>query len=115
MENLMHRLPMLKLEFTQIKAPEFPHLVDQLEFLADVFEDVMERAYMDLPVYVLACVAYALIYAHRVSDLIPDHVIHFGHVDDSAVVRAVLIMHERDLKAYALSEGMDWDEITTEA
>ena len=113
LDNLLHRLPQLKLEFTQIKAPEFPHLIDQLEFLADALEDSIERAYLDLPLYAISSIAYALIYAHRVSDLIPDHIIHFGHVDDSAIVRTVLVMHEKDLKAYALSQGMDWHRITT--
>ena len=34
-EKILHHLPQWKLEFTQINAPKFPHLVDQLEFLAD--------------------------------------------------------------------------------
>jgi len=34
-ENVLRHLPQWKLEFTQISAPKFPHLVDQLEFLAD--------------------------------------------------------------------------------
>ena len=33
------KLPFLKMEFTQIDAPKYPHLVEQLEFLADVVED----------------------------------------------------------------------------
>ena len=49
MKNLLHRLPLLKAEFTQIHAPKFPHLVDQLEFLADVVEDFAEGAYQDIP------------------------------------------------------------------
>ncbi len=113
LDNLLHRLPILKLEFTQIKAPAFPHLIDQLEFLADALEDAVEKAYLDLPLHAIASIAYALIYSHKVSDLIPDHIIHMGHADDSAVVRAVLIMYEKDLKAYALSQGMDWEQITT--
>jgi len=38
-EKVVRQLPQWKLEFTQISAPKFPHLVDQLEFLADVVED----------------------------------------------------------------------------
>ena len=34
-DKIVHQLPQWKLEFTQINAPKFPHLVDQLEFLAD--------------------------------------------------------------------------------
>ena len=34
-ERVLRHLPQWKLEFTQIYEPLFPHLVDQLEFLAD--------------------------------------------------------------------------------
>ena len=48
-EKMLRHLPQWKLEFTQIYEPLFPHLVDQLEFLADVVEDSAEGAYQDLP------------------------------------------------------------------
>ncbi len=32
-EQVLRQLPLWKVEFTQINAPRFPHLVDQLEFL----------------------------------------------------------------------------------
>ena len=38
-EKVLRQLPQWKLEFTQISAPKFPHLVDQLEFLADAVEE----------------------------------------------------------------------------
>src|SRR2546421_8852807 len=43
------KLPFLKMEFTQIDAPKYPHLVEQLEFLADVVEDFAEGAEDNLP------------------------------------------------------------------
>src|ERR1039458_6303970 len=48
-EKVLRQLPQWKLEFTQINAPKFPHLVDQLEFLADAVEDTIEGVYKDLP------------------------------------------------------------------
>jgi hypothetical protein len=48
-DKVLRQLPQWKLEFTQIYAPLFPHLVDQLEFLADAVEDAAEGAYKDLP------------------------------------------------------------------
>ena len=33
-EQVLRHLPLWKVEFTQINAPKYPHLVDQLEFLA---------------------------------------------------------------------------------
>ena len=44
-EKVLRQLPLWKVEFTQIQAPLFPHLVDQLEFLADAVEDFAEGAY----------------------------------------------------------------------
>jgi uncharacterized membrane protein YkvA (DUF1232 family) len=106
------KLPLLKVEFAQINAPKFPHLVDQLEFLANVVEDFAERAADDLPYVTIANAAFALIYAHRQLDLIPNTIPEFGHADDSGVVRAVLIEHERVLANYAADRGIDWSKIT---
>jgi uncharacterized membrane protein YkvA (DUF1232 family) len=106
------KLPLLKVEFAQINAPRFPHLVDQLEFLADVVEDFAEGAADDLPYVAVANASFALIYAHRQLDLIPDSVPEFGHADDSGVVRAVLIEHERVLANYAAKRGINWAKIT---
>lgn len=115
LKDLMHKLPLLKAEFTQIHAPRFPHLVDQLEFLADVVEDVIEEAYLDLPYEALAMASFALIYVHKQMDLIPDSVPEWGLLDDSLVVRAALLEHERDFQAYAAVQGFDWKKITTKA
>jgi len=96
------KLPFLKMEFTQIDAPKYPHLV----------EDFAEGAEDDLPYQVVAGSVFALIYAHRQKDLIPDFVPEFGHADESAVVRAVLIEHEKALGDYANRRHLNWAEIT---
>ena len=106
------KLPMLKMEFATINAPRYPHLVDQLEFLADVVEDFAEGATEDLPFVTVAAAVFALIYAHRQFDLIPDSIPEFGHADDSGVVRAVLIEHERVLSDYAAKQQWNWAAIT---
>lgn len=114
-EQLLHKLPMLKAEFTQIHAPKYPHLVNQLEFLADVVEDCTEGAYKDLPFVTYAAAIFALIYAHKKIDMIPETLPIPGHADESSIVRAVLLDHEGALRAYALLEGLDWKKITTRA
>jgi uncharacterized membrane protein YkvA (DUF1232 family) len=114
-ETLLRKLPLWKAEFTQIQAPKFPHLVGQLEFLANLVEDVAEGAYKDLPYVALAAAVFALIYAHRKVDLIPDSLGDLGRADDSSVVRAVLIQHEKALAMYATSQGVDWGRITSKA
>src|SRR6185369_98949 len=100
-ENVLRQLPLWKIEFTQINAPKFPHLVDQLEFLAAAVEDFAEGAYKDLPFFAVAEAVFALTYAHKKVDLIPDIMPNLGRADDSSVVRAVLIQNERTLAKYA--------------
>jgi len=112
MKNLLHRLPLLKAEFTQIHAPKFPHLVDQLEFLADVVEDFAEGAYQDIPYTAAAASAFAIIYTHRLLDIIPDFVAQISFEDDSAVVRAVLMLYEKDFEKYAHVQHLNWKKIT---
>jgi uncharacterized membrane protein YkvA (DUF1232 family) len=101
----------LKLEFTGINAPNFPHLVDQLTFLTDVVEDFAEGAADDVPYVVIAAAVFALIYTHGQVDLIPASNPQFGHGDDSSVVRVVLIEHERVLFNYAVNRGINWSRI----
>ncbi len=110
--KVVRQLPQWKLEFTQINAPKFPHLVDQLEFLADAVEDAVEGAYKDLPYAAMAQAAFALIYAHKKMSILPESVVELNRADDSSVVRAVLIQNEKALALYAGAQGMNWKKIT---
>lgn len=113
MEKVLRQLPQWKLEFTQIYAPLFPHLVDQLEFLADAVEDTAEGAYKDLPYCALAGALFALVYAHKKVGIIPDSVLNLGRADDSSIVRAVLIQNEKAFALYAAAQNMDWTRVTS--
>src|SRR5215468_8514824 len=113
-EKVLRQLPQWKLEFTQIHAPLFPHLVDQLEFLADAVEDAVEGAYTELPYTAIAQAVFALIYAHKKGGVIPDSILSLGYADDSSVVRAVLIQNERAFAVYAGTQGVDWQKITSQ-
>src|SRR5258708_11406364 len=113
-DKLLRHLPQWKLEFTQIYEPLFPHLVDQLEFLADAVEDAAEGAYKDLPYAAFAQAAFALIYAHNKVGIIPDSVLHLGRADESSVVRAVLLQNEKSCAIYAASQDFQWSKITTQ-
>lgn len=115
LHGIHQKLPQLKLEFAEIHAPKYPHLVDQLEFLADVIEDYAEDADKEMPYFVLAEACFALAYTHKQDDLIPDHVKDVGYADDSSVVRVVLIENEKVLSDYAKRHGIDWGQITTQA
>lgn len=111
-DKVLRKLPLWKAEFTQISAPQFPHLIGQLEFLADVVEDFAEGAYKDLSYVAFAGAVFAITYAHKKTDLIPDHKAE-GRADDSSVVRAILIQYEKALAKYAASHGHEWSRITT--
>jgi len=113
LENVVRQLPRWKVEFTQIEAPKYPHLFDQLEFLADAVEDFAEGAYKDLPYTAVAQAVFALTYAHKKVDVIPDAVPHIGRGDDSSVVRAVLIQNEKAFSKYAQVQGLNWSQITS--
>jgi len=114
LKGVHKKLPFLKIEFAQIHAPKYPHLVDQLELLADAVEDFADGQAEDMPFVAVASAVFALVYAHRQLDLIPDFVPELGHGDDSSVVRAVLIEHERVFGKYASKHNIDWARITTE-
>lgn len=112
-EKVLRLLPQWKLEFTQIYAPLFPHLVDQLEFLADAVEDTAEGAYKELPYFAVAEAVFALIYAHKKVGIIPDSVLNLGRADDSGIVRAVLIQNEKAFAIYAAVQKVEWSRITS--
>ena len=113
-EQVMRQLPVWKAEFAQINAPSFPHLVDQLEFLADVVEDCYEGVYKQLPYFALAEAVFAVMYAHNKVDIIPDTILQIGRSDDSSVVRAVLIQNETAFRKYAEANKLNWEEITSQ-
>ena len=113
-EKVLRSLPQWKLEFTQIREPLFPHLGEQLEFLANAVEDFAEGAYKELPYSAIAQATFALIYAHKKVGIIPDAVLNLGRADDSSVVRAVLIPNEKAFAIYAASQDLDWSKITSQ-
>lgn len=113
-EKVLRQLPQWKLEFTQIHAPLFPHLVDQLEFLADAVEDALEGVYKELPYAALAQAVFALVYAHKKVGIIPDSILSLGYADNSSVVRAVLIQNEKAFAIYAGMQSVDWQKITSQ-
>jgi uncharacterized membrane protein YkvA (DUF1232 family) len=112
LKGVHKKLPFLKLKFTELNDPSFPHLTNQLEFLADVLEDFAEGVEDGLPYATVAAVVFAVIYTNRQFDLIPDSIPQGGLSDDSAVVRTVLFEHERVLAAYAERHKMKWEAIS---
>ncbi len=115
LKGIVSKMPMLKLEFTQLKADKFPHLIEQLEFLADVVEDFAEGADNDLPYVAVAEAAWVLAYVHGHQHLVPDLDHHKATVDESAIVRCVLIENEKAFSAYAARHHLSWSKVTVKA
>lgn len=115
MDELLRQLPLLRAEFTQMDADAYPHLIDQLNFLSDYVEDFAEHKLPEATLHAAAAAAFALIYAHRIIDLIPDTLGTIGHADDSAIARAAIILHEKQFRLYADSRKIDWSKITSQA
>ena len=110
LKGVHKRLPFLKLKFTEFDDPDFPHLSEQLEFLADVVEDFVKGWRRICPIAVVDA-AFALIYADRQVDLLPEAFPGGGLAEDAAVVRFVLLEHEKVFAAYAARHEMRWEEV----
>ena len=54
LKRVYKKLPMLKLEFAQLHAPNFPHLIPQLQFLANVVEDFVDGKADEIPLVTIA-------------------------------------------------------------
>src|SRR5260370_32356589 len=104
-EQVLRQLPLWKVEFTQINAPRFPHLVDQLEFLANAVEDFAEGAYRELPFCALDQPVFALIYAHKKVDDLPDMLPNLRSANNSSKVRTVLIQNENAFPPYPATQA----------
>jgi uncharacterized protein DUF1232 len=99
LEELRADLPLLNSRFAAIAVPQFPHLSSQLRLLADFFADSV------FPVGSEASrkeAAFALRYAAKEIDIIPDSVPEIGYADDSLIVRTVLNRHLDVFNDYCL-------------
>ena len=83
-------------------------------FRSAVVEDFAEGVEDNMPYMTAAAAAFALIYAHRQFDLIPDHIPEAGRADDSAVVRSILTTHQKVLAGYAARHKIRWETISLE-
>lgn len=112
-DKVLRNLPLWKVEFTQLGSPLFPHLPKQLEFLADAVEDFAEGADKELPYLAGAQAAFALMYVHRKTGIIPGTLPAMAKVDNSSVVRAALIQNEKAFAEYAKRHAIEWATVTS--
>lgn len=112
-ERVIHELPLWKVQFVQIDSSTYPHLSHQLEFLSEAVEDSVEGNYKQLPYSAVAEAIFALVYCHKMLEILPHSEVELAHCDDSRVVQSVLVRHEPYWKAYAESRKLVWSRITT--
>lgn len=94
-----------------------PHLARQIDFLAKFFEADAARdpeCVRNLPEAVCNEIVFALFYAAKDMDLIPDETPLVGYRDDSAVVEMVLSRHAGIFEHYCATHGIDWAELQPE-
>lgn len=111
-EKFRQHLPTLKIKVETIDAPEFPKLRRRLRFLIELFEDVLDGEFVDLPYTAFAETAFALDYTLRGNDIIPDSLPGLGYADDASIVGAVFMRYETQLAAYAAEKSIDWQEVS---
>jgi uncharacterized membrane protein YkvA (DUF1232 family) len=101
--SLADGLPDLREKIKALRD-EQPRLARQLEFLANFFES--DPAHM--PINVRNETAFALLYAAKDMDLIPDEMPGAGYLDDAAVVENVLARHAKVFEQHCGAHGIEW-------
>jgi uncharacterized membrane protein YkvA (DUF1232 family) len=102
----------LKVRFTAIVVPQFPHLQKQLKLLADFFEDTADGVFPAGSDASRKETAFALRYAAQEIDIIPDFVPEIGYADDSLIVRTVLSRHEGIISDYCHFRKIRWSKLS---
>jgi uncharacterized membrane protein YkvA (DUF1232 family) len=105
-------LPLLKVRFTTIVVPQFPHLQQQLKLLADFFEDTTDGVFPTGSDASRKETAFALRYAAQEIDIIPDFVPEIGYADDSLIVRTVLGRHQGIFREYCHFRKIRWPKLS---
>jgi uncharacterized membrane protein YkvA (DUF1232 family) len=108
----MADLPLLKVRFTAIVVPQFPHLQQQLKLLADFFEDTADGVFPAGSDASRKETAFALRYAAQEIDIIPDFVPEIGYADDSLIVRTVLSRHQGIFCDYCQFRKIRWSKLS---
>lgn len=84
-----------------------PQLARQLEFLIGYFETNP----WNQPDNVRNETIFALLYAAKDMDLMPDNLPEVGYLDDAAVAQSVLSRHAEFFERYCAAKDIDWATI----
>ncbi|MEY4483385.1 MAG: hypothetical protein RL693_837 [Verrucomicrobiota bacterium] len=86
---------------------EHPQLARQLELLLGYFETNPWSP----PEKVRNETIFALLYAAKDTDLMPDDMPEVGYLDDAVVAESVLTRHAETFERYCAAKDIDWAEL----
>lgn len=86
---------------------QHPRLAAQLQFLAGFIASGAAEA----PETVRHEATFALLYATKEEDMIPDSLPDIGYSDDAAVTEIVLYRHDEFFEQHCLDRRIDWNAI----
>ena len=102
-------LPILKIRFTAIVVPQFPHLEQQLKLLCDFFEDTADGVFPAGLMHherKLLCPSLCGPRSRHHSRFVPE----IGYADDSLIVRTVLSRHQDIFRDYCHFRRIGWSK-----
>jgi uncharacterized membrane protein YkvA (DUF1232 family) len=111
LEELRSALTDVRLQITSMKAPQFPDLEQQLKLLVDFFADTTDGIFLNGSEASRKETAFALRYAAKEKDIIPDFVPEIGYADDALIVGTVLSRHRDVFGDYCRFREIDWSEL----
>jgi len=105
--ELVREITLLRKKISSIRN-EHPQLARQLEFLIRFFESNPPNHPDTIPDDVHNETVFALRYAVKETDLMPDDMPEVGYLDDAAVVASVLSRHAIIFQSYCAVNGIQW-------
>ena len=104
--DLGGELPALR-EKIEILRKEYPLFGRQLEFLIGFIESVTAKSFDQAR----REATFALLYAAKDMDMMPDHVPGVGYLDDAAVAKVVLSRHAEIFERHCAVHGIEWSTL----
>jgi uncharacterized membrane protein YkvA (DUF1232 family) len=101
--SLAEEFPALREKIVLLRN-ELPHFARQLEFLADFFESDTAKEFEQARNET----AFALLYAVKDNDMMPDTMPGVGFLDDAAVAKVVLSRHAQAFERHCALNGLHW-------
>ena len=107
---LVAELAMLREKISALRG-EHPTLGAQLEFLVQFFESDPAQQ----PEQARKEAIFALLYAVKDMDMMPDHMPGVGYLDDAAVAGVVLSRHAEVFARHCAQHDTDWSTLKPDA